>query len=230
MELKLSNYIKGSIKVLPLEEAMKLTKKIIRDLEKLYDIEHLSKDKLKKIIKKYYEFNLINKPEDLIVLSKSILKTNDIKERNISTIILVPPKYYKKRIDVSIIYDGKEKLKDSYTTLEIKELVNTRKIIIKSIDYKSIKIESEYFHLLNIPLLPISDINERNMDTYEDIILKIARKKLQKSKVHRDIMRIINIMRTRNYKEGFKYFKNLYTLDTFNKGIIRRKVPKKFDK
>lgn len=208
MKLKLNNHIISDIVALPLEEAGEKVKTFINDLEKLYALDSLSDEELKNIIREYYTFDIYNSDEELERLSKSILKTDTVTRKLVDTNIRGPLRGSKALQEIIILYDAKMEVKDYYTLEELEKLVKNRKIIVMDF-YPTARIiekDNDTF-VFNTSLNPLSKIGDKDFGTYEDIILLKARKKLQKTKVNRDIMRIINIMRTRLHQKQYNLAK-----------------------
>lgn len=223
MKLKLNNHIISDIIALPLEEAEEEVKTFVNDLEKLYNLDSLSDEELKNIIREYYTFNIYNSYEELERVSKSILKANVVKGQNVPTNIRGPLWYSTNFIDAKIWQDSKREFKEYYTLEELEKLVRDRKIVIESFNFSKRKIAIDDTSVFNTSLNPLINIGDKDFGTYEDIILSKVRKKLQKTKVYRDIMRIINIMRTRLHIEQYNLTKERVELQR-QKNLIEQNL------
>lgn len=201
----LNLYINGSSEQINLIQVKVIS--AIRDLEKLYALESLSDEELKAIVQEYYKlyaFDGLFWDEESIC--KSILKKNNIDyavvETNIITMVTEESQELS-YLNVVVYYD-----KDSdfdinrvYSYEELEELIKDRKIVVTEFscsDKEVTKEAAKNADLTQEDKLPTLDkIDEKNFWGYDDIIIPRIKKRLQKSRVHKDIMSIINSMRLR---------------------------------
>lgn len=210
MELRLKekhlNYIENYKSIV---EAQEYVNEVIGDLERLYDIDSLSNEELKIIIAKYYDWTpLASVPidRDIENIVKSILKTDCINQGLVETSILTSISIFSKTLCYvdAIVYYGKDSgfdLNHIYTFKELIELINERKIVISETEWSNREVRKELASKVDLTeddKLPTLDkIDENNFCGYDDVILAEIRRILDKGKVHRDIMCIISIMRSR---------------------------------
>lgn len=210
MELRLKEKLLNHIESYEsIAEAQEYVNGIIRDLEKLYDIDILSDEELKTIITKYYDWTpLASVPidRDIENIVKSILKTDNINQALVKTNMLASINIFAKvlyYVDAMVYYskDSDFDLNHTYTFEELIELINERKIVISKTEWSNREIRKKSVGKVDLneddKLPALSIIDENNFCGYDDVMLAEIRRILDKGKVHRDIMRIISIVRSR---------------------------------
>ncbi len=209
MELRLRKYLNFYIK--DSSEQINLIHdrviSAIRDLEKLYDLESLSDEELKMLIQEHYELCLLESFTcDIESIIKSILKRNNIDYAVVKTNIITMVTEESQELsylNVVVYYD-----KDSdfdinrvYSYEELEELIRERKIVVSEFSWSNKEVTKEAAEKADLTqeskLPTLEKVNEKNFWGYDDIIIPRIKTRLQKSRVHRDIMSIINSMRSR---------------------------------
>ena len=169
----------------------------IRDLEKLYDLSNLSDEELKELLAKYYNWvPYLSSNRDIEAISRSVIKCKNVSNSIVATSIIKV--YYDQDSDFDINH--------TYTFSELQKLINARKIVVECLlwsDRRAPEAEAAHANLNEELFLPAIDkITLKCFWGYEDIMLPSIKRRLQKDKVYRDIMRIINSMRFKLQSEN----------------------------
>lgn len=192
-----------------IETEQEIVRTAICDLEKLYDIRNLSDEEIKRIVARYYEMDLIPRCPisfaEMDGLCSSIFKTKSIVlhtfDTNIITLVSDETKelsYLDVVAYVPMDSDFEERV---YSFEELQKLIRTRKIVFYDFSWSDKEITAEAASKADLTeeykLTTLDKIDETDFCGYDDIIIPRLKNKLQKGKVARDILRIINSMRAR---------------------------------
>lgn len=192
-----------------IETEQEIVRTAIRDLEKLYDIRNLSDEEIKRIVARYYEMDLIPRWTisfaEMDGLCSSIFKTKSIAlhtfDTNIITLVSDETKELSYLNVIAYVPMDSDFAEQTYSFEELQELIRTRKIVFYDYEWSDKEITEEAASKADLTeeykLTTLDKIDETDFCGYDDIIIPRLKNKLQKGKVARDILRIINSMRAR---------------------------------
>lgn len=192
-----------------IETEQEIVRTAICDLEKLYDIRNLSDEEIKRIVARYYEMDLIPRWTisfaEMDGLCSSIFKTKSIVlhtfDTNIITLVSDETKELSYLDVIAYVPLNSDFAERPYSFEELQELIRTRKIVFYDYEWSDKEITEEAASKADLTeeykLTTLDKIDETDFCGYDDIIIPRLKNKLQKGKVARDILRIINCMRAR---------------------------------